>query len=139
MISRILPLFALLVLVGCETIPGSGGIAGYYSNQPNGEPRIRITQGLGGYQLAVNNGTAWTPGRPLKRLSTANDDILKTIPWLSEIVESAYGLDGFTFFKFKPNAQLGGEKLPTSYYLAPGGFAYRVSSSGGPQTTSTSN
>lgn len=127
MISRTLPILAaLIVLAGCAAVPGtSGGIPGYYSNQPNGAPRFRIVQGVGGYKMSVFSGEGWIEGRPMKRLSEADNE-LKAIPWFAELVEAAWSIDGFLFLKFKPGAELGGEKLPTSYALAPGGYAYRV-------------
>jgi|GEM_PF-1431173 hypothetical protein len=127
MISRTLPvLVALIVLSGCATVPvTSGGISGYYSNQPNGVPRFRISQGIGGYKMSVFTGEGWTEGRPMKVASETEKE-LSAIPWFAQLVETAWSIDGFLFLKFKPGAELNGEKLPTSYALAPGGYAYRV-------------
>lgn len=131
MISRILPvLAAMIALAGCAAVPGAGGgITGYYSNQPNGAPRFRITQGVSSYQMSVAGGEGWTAARPMKRLST-NDQELKSVPWFASIVDAAWSIDGFTFLKFKSGAELSGEKLPTPYALAPGGFAYKVPAPG---------
>lgn len=124
---RYLLVFFAMALGGCAGVGSmsGGGISGYYANHPEGTARFRITQSMSGYEMAARDGDGWTKGRKLERLST-DDDALKRLPWLLDIIEAAYGVDGFAFIQFKQGATVGGDSLPTRYFLAPGGWAYRV-------------
>jgi hypothetical protein len=114
----------LLVLTGCSSMqmPGS---ALYLANRPDGDPFLRVTSGLGGPMLAVNEGATWTPPKKMEPMKLTEPPITLT-PGLADILKAAYRIDSYQFLEFKPDAVVAGKTLPSRYYLMPGGFAYVV-------------
>jgi hypothetical protein len=116
--------FAPLLLAGCASLDLPGSTT-YFANKPNGTPFLRLTSGVGAPQLAVYDGVQWTPSRKMETLKLDQPPITLT-PGLAPILKSAYRIDSYMFFVFKPDAKVGGKALPSRYFLEPGGFAYVV-------------
>ncbi|MGH8046826.1 MAG: hypothetical protein ACREKL_06235 [Chthoniobacterales bacterium] len=124
---RLLSLLAIapLLLAGCSSLelPGS---ATYFANSPNGEPFFKVTSGMGTPKMAVSGGGGvWTPAEKMEPLKLTEPPVTLT-PGLSDILQSAYRIDSYLFFTFKPGARVSGKFLPSRYFLQPGGFAYPV-------------
>jgi len=123
---RFLSLLALatLALAGCSSVdlPGS---ALYLSNKPGGQPFLRFEPGLGAPTLAIYDGTQWTPARKMEVLRLDEPPVTFT-PGLAPLLKSAYRIDSYLLFVFKPGSKVHGQPLPSQYFLNPGGFAYVV-------------